>query len=156
MFKSFPFYIICYIMGINPNIWIPHLKFTLQTIAITYPTRPNKVTKRKYYDLIHNLPVYFPEKPMGSAFLKLLDDFPVTPYLDSRMSIMKWVHFIFNKINKIMNKPEEEFYESLEKYYEEYKPKNLVDTKRWKQQEKYIKFGVGIILTLTIFYFYKK
>ena len=55
-----------------------------------------------------------------------------------------------------MNKPEEEFYESLEKYYEEYKPKNLVDTKRWKQQEKYIKFGVGIILTLTIFYFYKK
>ena len=29
-----------------------------------------------------------------------------------------------------MNKPEEDFYESLEKYYEEYKPKNLVDMKR--------------------------
>ena len=93
---------------------------------------------------------------MGSTFLKLLDEFPVTPYLDSRMSIMKWVHFIFNKINKIMNKPEIDFYESLEKYYEEYKPKNLVDMKRWKQQEKYIKFGIGVILILTIFYYYKK
>ena len=143
-------------MGINPHVWVPHLKFTLQTIAITYPTRPNKVTKRKYYDLISNLPVYFPEKPIGSVFLKMLDEFPVKPYLDSRMSFMKWVHFIFNKINKKMNLPKEEFYESLEKYYENYKPKDLVDMKKWKQQEKYIKFGFGAVLILSIFYLYKK
>ena len=86
-------------MGINPHVWVPHLKFTLQTIAITYPTRPNKVTKRKYYDLISNLPVYFPEKPFGSVFLKMLDEFPVKPYLDSRMSFMKWVHFIFHGLH---------------------------------------------------------
>jgi len=156
MFKSNSFYIICYIMGINPNVWIPHLKFTFQTIAINYPTRPNRVTKRKYYDLIQNLPVYFPHKPMGSMFLKMLDDFPVKPYLDSRLSFMKWVHFIFNKINKLMNKPEETFFESLEKYYEEYKPKDLVDMKRWKQQEKYIKFGFGVVLVIGISYLYQK
>ncbi len=143
-------------MGINPHVWVPHLKFTLQTIAITYPTRPNKVTKRKYYDLISNLPVYFPEKPFGSVFLQMLDEFPVKPYLDSRMSFMKWVHFIFNRINQIMNLPSEEFYESLEKYYEHYKPKDLVDMKKWKQQEKYIKFGFGAFLILSIFYFYKR
>ena len=34
-------------MGLNPNIWLPHLKFTLQTIAITYPAHPNDVSKRK-------------------------------------------------------------------------------------------------------------
>lgn len=143
-------------MGINPNVWIPHLKFTLQTIAINYPTRPNQVTKRKYYDLIQNLPVFFPHKPMGGMFLKMLDDFPVKPYLDSRLSFMKWVHFIFNKINKLMNKPEETFYDSLEKYYEEYKPKDLVDMKRWKQQEKYIKFGFVVILIIGISYLYQK
>jgi len=143
-------------MGINPNIWVPHLKFSLQTIAITYPTKPNTVTKRKYYDLISNLPVYFPIKPFGSEFLKMLDEFPVKPYLDSRMSFMKWIHFIFNKINKRMNLPKEEFYESLETYYEHYKPKDLVDMKKWKQQEKYIKFGFGAFLILSIFYFYKK
>jgi hypothetical protein len=143
-------------MGINPNIWIPHLKFTLQTIAINYPARPNKVTKRKYYDLIQNLPVYFPHKPIGGIFLKMLDEFPVKPYLDSRLSFMKWVHFIFNKINKIMNIPPESFYESLEKYYEAYKPKDLVDMKRWKQQEKYIKFGIGTVLIMGVFYLYQK
>ena len=143
-------------MGINPNVWIPHLKFTLQTIAINYPTKPNRVTKRKYYDLIQNLPVFFPHKPMGGMFLKMLDDFPVKPYLDSRLSFMKWVHFIFNKINKLMNKPQETFYESLEKYYDEYKPKDLVDMKRWKQQEKYIKFGFGVVLIIGISYLYQK
>ena len=28
--------------------------------------------------------------------------------------------------------------------------------KKWKQQEKYIKFGFGAVLILSIFYLYKK
>ena len=56
-------------MGLNPNIWLPHLKFILQTIAITYPARPNDVSRRKYYDLIQNLPVYFPFNPIGKNFV---------------------------------------------------------------------------------------
>ena len=40
-------------MGLNHNVWMPYFKFTMQTIAITYPARPNDVTKRKYYDLFH-------------------------------------------------------------------------------------------------------
>ncbi len=141
---------------LNENIWLPHLKFTLQTIAITYPSTPNDVTKKKYYDFIQNLPLLFPLKPMGSFFLKLLDDFPVTPYLDSRMSFMKWVHFIFNKINVALEKPEDTFYESLEKYYEEYKPKEIINKERYKKNERYIQFclGVGFILLAT--YLYKK
>ena len=35
-------------MGLNYNVWLPHLKFTLQTIAITYPQRPNDVSIKKY------------------------------------------------------------------------------------------------------------
>ena len=37
-------------MGLNPEVWLPHLKFTLQTIAITYPKHPNDVSIKKYYD----------------------------------------------------------------------------------------------------------
>ena len=106
-------------MGLNYKVWLPHLKFTLQTIATTYPSRPNDVSKRKYYDLIQNLPLFFPLEPMGDNFLKLLDKYPVTPYLSSRMSFMKWVHFIFNKIQEQLEQPVEDFYESLEKYYED-------------------------------------
>jgi hypothetical protein len=143
-------------MRLNENVWLPYLKFTLQTIAITYPKNPNNVTKKKYYDFIQNIPILFPLYPMGSNFVKLLDKFPVTPYLDSRMSFMKWIYFIFNKIDIGDNKPETTFYESLERYYEKYKPKELLDVEKFKKQERYIQFGIGVSLLLLIMYFYKK
>ena len=143
-------------MGLNYNVWLPHLKFTLQTIAITYPARPNEVSRKKYYDFIQNLPLFFPEKPMGSAFLKMLDDYPVTPYLSSRESFMKWVHFINNKFNKMMDWNSLSFRESLEKYYELYKPDSIKKQELYKERKKYIQFafligGIGIT-----YYLYKK
>ena len=143
-------------MGLNSNIWLPHLKFTLQTIAITYPSHPNDVSKRKYYDLIQNLPVFFPFNPMGKNFLDLLDKYPVTPYLSSRMSFMKWIHFIFNKIHEQLDQPIDEFYDSLEKYYDQYKPKEIRNREIIKTRKKYIQFATASIIILVIVYFYKK
>tara|TARA_B110001454_G_scaffold218686_1_gene247450 strand:+ start:4800 stop:5231 length:432 start_codon:yes stop_codon:yes gene_type:complete len=143
-------------MGLNQNIWLPNLKFTLQTIAITYPAHPNDVSKRKYYDLIQNLPVFFPFDPIGKNFLSLLDKYPVTPYLSSRMSFMKWIHFIFNKIHEQLDQPIDEFYDSLEKYYDQYKPKEIRNREIIKTRKKYIQFATASIIILVIVYFYKK
>ena len=143
-------------MGLNPNIWLPHLKFILQTIAITYPARPNDVSRRKYYDLIQNLPVYFPFNPIGKNFVILLNKYPVTPYLGSRMSFMKWIHFIFNKIHEQLDQPIDEFYDSLEKYYDQYKPKEIRNREIIKTRKKYIQFATASIIILVIVYFYKK
>lgn len=143
-------------MKLNPNVWLPHLKFTLQTMAITYPSNPNDVAKKKYYDFISNLPVFIPIEPIGKNFMELLDKYPVTPYLDSRMSMMKWVHFIFNKISLQLDQPIEEFYDSLEKYYDEYKPKEYKTREIAKTRKKYIEFAVGTILVGLIIYLYKK
>ena len=143
-------------MKLNPNVWLPHLKFTLQTIAITYPSNPNDVAKKKYYDFISNLPVFIPIEPIGKNFMDLLDQYPVTPYLDSRMSMMKWVHFIFNKISVQLDQPIEEFYDSLEKYYDEYKPKEYKNREIAKTRKIYIEFAVGTILVGLIIYLYKK
>lgn len=143
-------------MGLNHNVWLPHLKFTLQTMAITYPKHPNEVSIKKYYDFIQNLPVFIPMDPIGNNFLELLDKYPVTPYLSSRMSFMKWIHFIFNKINKKLKKKEIGFYEDLENYYEEYKPKEMKNKEVVKTRQKYIEGGVVVLLILTIIYFYRK
>ena len=143
-------------MGLNYNVWLPHLKFTLQTMAITYPKHPNEVSIKKYYDFIQNLPVFIPMDPIGNNFLELLDKYPVTPYLSSRMSFMKWIHFIFNKINKKLKKEEIGFYEDLENYYEEYKPKEMKNKVVAKTRQKYIEGGVVILMILTIIYFYRK
>ena len=41
MFNIFTFNIFIYIMKLNYEIWLPKLKFTLQTIALNYPESPN-------------------------------------------------------------------------------------------------------------------
>ena len=143
-------------MGLNPNVWLPKLKFTLQTMAVTYPDHPNDVSRKKYYDFIQNLPVFIPMSPFGKDFIDMLDKYPVTPYLDSRLSFMKWIHFIFNKINEKLEKPQEDFYESLEKYYDEYKPKEIQDKEFAKTRKKYIDFGLCVLIIIGIIYLYKK
>jgi len=125
-------------MVLNPKVWGPHYWFVLHTIANTYPLSPNDVTKKKYYDFIQNLPLLLPIPEIGNSFAKYLDTYPVTPYLDSRPSFMKWMHFIHNKINVSIGEPELSQEESMAQYYDEYKPKVVKDAQQRKQREKLI------------------
>ena len=102
------------------------------------------------------MPVYFPFNPIGKNFVILLNKYPVTPYLGSRMSFMKWIHFIFNKIHEQLDQPIDEFYDSLEKYYDQYKPKEIRNREIIKTRKKYIQFATASIIILVIVYFYKK
>ena len=86
-------------LRLDPNVWGPHYWFFLHTLALSYPHHPNAITKKKYYELLQNLPLFIPVESIGSDFSKLLDEYPVTAYLDSRESLIKWMHFIHNKIN---------------------------------------------------------
>ena len=141
-------------MSLNPYVWLPYFKFILQTIAVQYPKKPNEVTKKKYYELISNIPVFFPMKPLGKTFLTMLDKYPVTPYLDSRLPFMKWCHYIINKLNVILELPEEDFYKSLEEYYNKYKPKEDLERINLQNKKKYIEMGTifGILILVYIIY----
>ncbi len=85
-------------MSLNPKIWGPHYWFVLHTIALTYPLKPNETMRKKYYDLMINFHLFLPDTKIGTKFAELLNVYPVTPYLDSRQSFIKWMHFIHNKI----------------------------------------------------------
>ena len=140
----------------NPEVWGPKFWFVLHTIAMSYPLHPNSVTKKKYYELIQNLPLFIPNIAMGNHFSKLLDDCPLTPYLSSRTSFMKWVHFIHNKINLYLGKSEISFQDSLEYYYKHYEPKDITHKKIIKDRKRYIEIGVIIFFGLTVLYYAKK
>ena len=86
-------------------VWGPQFWFVLHRVAFNYPLHPNKVTKKKYYDTIMNIPLFIPNPEMGNTFGKLLDSYPVTPYLDSRQSFIKWTHYIHNRVNEKLGKP---------------------------------------------------
>ena len=138
----------------NPIIWGPHYWFVLYTIALSYPLHINECTKKKYYDFITNLPLFLPVPDIGGVFSKFLDAYPVTPYLDSRESFSKWVHFIHNKINSYLGKPELTYYDALNIYYEHYKLKEIKKNDERKNKEKYIFGALIIIIILVIIYFY--
>jgi hypothetical protein len=139
-------------MTLNPDVWGPHYWFVLHTIALTYPEHPNDVIKKKYYDFIQNMPLFIPIKEIGNGFSKMLDKYPVTPYLDSRESFIRWMNFIHNKVNVAIEKPEMALDEAMIQYYELYKPKAVKDAAERKRREKYAFLIIaGVIACLGVY-----
>ena len=141
---------------LDPKIWGPHYWFFIHTVAMTYPIRPNAVTKKKYYEFIQNLPLFIPVESLSGEFSKLIDKYPVTPYLDNRESLIRWTHFIHNKINQKLEKPQISLSEFYIKYYEEYKPQNVKMVEYYKMREKAIYCGIIVIIAGGIYYLYDK
>jgi hypothetical protein len=139
---------------LDPTVWGPHFWFVLHTLAITYPHQPNAITKKKYYELIQSLPLFIPTDKIGSDFSKLLDDYPVTAYLDSKEALIKWMHFIHNKINEKLEKPKITLNEFYFRYYEEYKPKDikLKEYYLWKEKIIYLLILSGFTFLITYLY----
>jgi len=140
--------------SLDPNIWGPHFWFVLHTLAISYPHHPNAVTKKKYYELIQNLPLFIPTESIGNNFTQLLDEYPITAYLDSRESVIRWMHFIHNKINEKLEKPKISINEFYVRYYEAYKPKHvqLKDQYRWKQKIIYVLIILAVTALIVFLY----
>lgn len=143
-------------MALNSSIWGPHMWFFLHTSALNYPIYPNEVTKKKYYDFFQNLHLFIPVESIGSYFSQLLDEYPISPYLDNRESLTRWVWFIHNKINEKLEKPTISLNDFYEKYYENYKPKKNKEKDYYKIIKKIIYISLLFFLIFIIYYLYDK
>jgi len=141
---------------LDPKVWGPHYWFFLHTLAMTYPHHPNSVTKKKYYEFIQNLPLFIPVEEISKEFSRLIEEYPITPYLDNRESFVRWMHFIHNKINEKTEKPPVSLNEFFNKYYEAYKTPNEKLRLFNKWLSKIIYFFIIIGLIGLTYYFYKK
>ena len=117
-------------MELQPHIWGPHYWFFLHTTVFNYPVCPNAITKKKFYELIMNLPLFIPHSKSSNDFCKLLDEYPVKPYLDSRKDLTKWVHFIHNRLNEKLNLPQKDYAKFEEEYFSQYKEEKTELKKR--------------------------
>jgi len=136
-------------MTLQPEVWGPHYWFFLQTLALSYSQTPNETLKKKYYDFFNNLPLFIPNKNISNKFVSILDKYPITPYLDSRTSLLKWIHFIHNKINHDLGKPTVLFQDALDEYYLHYKP---TPEKKQYTYKKYFLFSGLILLIILVGY----
>ena len=141
---------------LDPNIWGPHYWFFLHTISMTYPHHPNAVTKKKYYEFIQNLPLFIPIEAMSGELSKLIDQYPITPYLDNRESFIRWVWFIHNKINQKLEKPEISLSAFHTKYYDSYKSNNIKLAEYYKLREKFMYGSIVLVMIGSIYYLYDK
>lgn len=142
--------------NLDPKIWGPHYWFFLHTISMSYPLHPNAITKKKYYEFVQNIPLFIPVESMASDFSKLLEQYPVQPYLDNKESFIRWMWFIHNKINKKLEKPQISLNDFYVKYYEEYKPINEKMSEYYKIRGKLIYSGIIICFFGGIWYLYDK
>jgi hypothetical protein len=141
---------------LDPKVWGPHYWFFLHTLAMTYPHHPNGVTKKKYYEFVQNLPLFLPVEEISGEFSKLIDKYPVTPYLDNRDSFVRWMHFIHNKINEKLEKPQISLNEFFVKYYDEYKSSDEKLSEYYKIRQKVIYFSIILGISGAIYYLYDK
>ena len=56
-------------MGLNPEVWGPHYWFFIHTVAMSYPLSPNEITKKKYYSLINDMPLFIPDQKCISGHI---------------------------------------------------------------------------------------
>jgi hypothetical protein len=80
----------------------------------------------------------------------------VAPYLDNRDSFVRWMHFIHNKINEKLEKPQISLNDFFVNYYDEYKSTNDKLASYYKVREKIIFFGIIAGLSGAIYYLYDK
>ena len=134
----------------DATIWGPRYWFFLHTLALTYPEYPNDVTKRKYYDMMQNMPLFLPDSEMGDRFSEMLDKYPVTPYLDNRESFFRWTVFVHNKVNVLLQKPEIELDEALAKYDRLYVPEEMEFYGKTAITRKVVYMNMAILLALVL------
>ena len=143
-------------MLFEPTVWGPHYWFFLHTVAESYPENPNEVLKRKYYDLIQNMPLFIPVSEIVDKFSRLLDKYPVTPYLDNKDSFKKWMHFIHNKINVLIGKDEISYWKAEELYEKSYAPKQILLSEKFHIQQHHFFLLFTLICFFLIYIFYKE
>ena len=123
---------------------------------MTYPHHPNAVTKKKYYEFIQNLPLFVPVEEISSELEKMINLYPITPYLDNRDSFVRWTHFIHNKINEKLEKPTISLNDFFVGYYNEYKSQNDKLIEFYKLREKLIYGSILFSILGSIYYLYDK
>lgn len=137
---------------LDAKIWGPHYWFFMMTVALTYPDYPTETIKRKYYDFFMNLPLFLPNPEYGSKFSTMLDDYPISPYLGCKDSLVRWVIFMHNRYNAHRGELQISVDEAMQAYYEQYMPKPVYLYQSMKIRRYYL--HVGFILgSLALIYY---
>ena len=89
-----------------PSIWGPHLWYIMHIISFEYPETPSEYDKRIYHDFYTSLKDVIPCQDCRKHYREFITRYPISPHLDSRSALIKWVVQVHNFVNNSLGKPE--------------------------------------------------
>lgn len=98
------------------SVWGPYVWKSLHYIAAQYPFVPTIDDQKHYKLFFETLAFVLPCASCRFHFSKLLRDFPIDEYLESRETLSEWVWEAHNKVNTRTGKPKYP-YERVQHFY---------------------------------------
>jgi hypothetical protein len=93
-------------LRISPATWGPFFWHTIHLAALGYPISPTYTEKKAAKDFYESLTSMLPCPACRLHYTQMLQENPITPFLDTRRDLFQWTVKIHNLVNKRLEKPE--------------------------------------------------
>ena len=105
--------------GIMTSIWGPTLWHSLHTISFNYPVEPTTAQKKDYYNFFLSLENVLPCGKCRTNFKQNIIDVPFSmDIMETRYTFSKYIYYLHEHINKMLNKKSGLTYEMVRDRYE--------------------------------------
>ena len=131
----------------DPTVWGPKLWFALHTMTFNYPIKPTYQDKRHYHDLFEILKHTIPCDICKQHYREHLQVNPISPHLDSRDSLVRWLVDVHNSVNKSLGKPILNMDQVVEIYRQAY---SKTDTESKNEESHTLKNKSNYLNTYTL------
>lgn len=138
----------------DTTVWGPPFWFTLHTICLNYPEKPTYIERQQHLLFFESLKTILPCSICRNHYKKFLQDQPISPYLDNKSSLKRWILDCHNNVNKINGKKIWTIKESDDYYNNIYNNKENFKCKFIEKNKKNKKFkynSISNILILILF-----
>ena len=89
----------------HPSLWGPQMWYILHIVSFEYPEHPTEYDKRIYHDFYTSLKDVIPCPECRKHYRDHITQYPLTPHLDTRDTLIKWVIQVHNFVNSSLGKP---------------------------------------------------
>lgn len=134
------------ISQLRTGVWARHYWFAALTMCLSYPRNPTEHIRRQFYDLHQNLFLFIPENEDIRPYYSYIEKYPITPYLDSRDSLLQWLFFVRRQIDESVGNKYMGVDYLMAEYDAEYVLKDDSDYRNYTL--KRIVAGIGIVVVL--------
>lgn len=111
----------------DPEIWGKHGWNFLNSVVLSYPISPTNQDKINYLNFFNSLQYVLPCYKCQVNFSKKLIKYPLSNFLDTRESLLKWIIDVHNDINVSNNKKFYSYPDAVVAIEEDLKPpSNLI------------------------------